>query len=48
MTCAGSVLILGMGLNMLDLTKLKVMNYLPAIFLPIGFVPLYDWIVGLL
>lgn len=47
MTCAGSVLILGMGLNMLDLTKLKIMNYLPAIFLPIGFVPLYHWIVGL-
>lgn len=48
MTCAGSLLILGMGLNMLELTKLKVMNYLPAIFLPIAFVPLYDWIVALL
>lgn len=47
MTCTGSVLILGMGLNMLGLTRLKIMNYLPAIFLPIGFVPLYHWIVGL-
>ena len=37
MTCVGSVLIVGLGLNMLGLTKLKVMNYIPAIFLPIVF-----------
>ena len=37
MTCVGSVLIIGLGLNMLGLTKLKVMNYIPAIFLPIVF-----------
>ncbi|MDY3954484.1 MAG: DUF554 domain-containing protein, partial [Anaerovoracaceae bacterium] len=35
MTCAGSLLILALGLNMLGLTKLKVMNYMPAVFLPI-------------
>lgn len=35
MTCVGSLLIIGLGLNMLGLTKLKVMNYVPAIFLPI-------------
>lgn len=35
MTCVGSVLIIGLGLNMLGLTKLKIMNHLPAIFLPI-------------
>jgi uncharacterized membrane protein YqgA involved in biofilm formation len=35
MTCVGSILIIGMGLNMLGLTKLKIMNYLPAIFIPI-------------
>ncbi len=35
MTCIGSVLIIGIGLNMLGLTKLKMMNYVPAIFLPI-------------
>lgn len=35
MTCAGSVLIIGLGLNLLGITKLKVMNYLPAIFLPV-------------
>ena len=35
MTAAGSVLIIGLSLNMLGLTKIKVANYLPAIFLPI-------------
>lgn len=35
MTAAGSVIIFGLGLNMLGLTKIKVANYLPAIFLPI-------------
>ena len=36
MTCVGSLLIIAIALNMLGLTKLKVMNYLPAIFLPIA------------
>lgn len=35
MSVVGSVLIMGLGLNMLGVTKLKVMNYVPAIFLPI-------------
>ena len=35
MTCAGSVLILALGLNLLGITKIKMMNYVPAIFLPI-------------
>ena len=35
MTCAGSLLIIALGLNMLGITKLKVMNYIPAVFLPI-------------
>ena len=35
MTCIGSLLIIGLGLNMLNVTKLKIMNYIPAIFLPI-------------
>lgn len=37
MTAAGSVLIIGLSFNMLGLTKIKVVNYLPAIFLPILF-----------
>ena len=35
MTCVGSVIIIGLALNMLGITKLKVMNYVPAIFVPI-------------
>jgi len=35
MTCVGSLLILALGLNMLNITKIKVMNLVPAIFLPI-------------
>lgn len=35
MTCTGSLLILALGLNMLNLTKIKVMNMVPAIFVPI-------------
>lgn len=35
MTVVGSILIVGLSLNMLGVTKLKVMNYVPAIFLPI-------------
>ena len=31
----GSILIVGISLNLLGVTKLKVMNYVPAIFLPI-------------
>lgn len=35
MTCAGSLLIIALGFNILGITQLKVMNYLPAIFMPI-------------
>lgn len=35
MTCAGSVIIIALALNMLGITKMKVMNFVPAIFLPI-------------
>ena len=35
MSCAGSLLIVALGLNMLGITKLKVANLLPAMFLPI-------------
>lgn len=34
MTCVGSVIIMGLALNMLGITKLKVMNYVPAVFVP--------------
>ena len=35
MTCTGSLLIIALGPNMLGLTKIKVANYLPALFMPV-------------
>ena len=35
MTAVGSLLIIGLSLNMLGIMKVKVMNYMPAIFVPI-------------
>lgn len=35
MTCVGSLLIVGLSLNMLKLTDLKIMNYAPAVLFPI-------------
>ena len=40
MTCAGSLLIVALALNMLGVTKIKVPNLIPAIFLPIIICPL--------
>lgn len=34
-TCVGSLLIVGTGLNLIGITKLKLMNYMPAIFIPL-------------
>ena len=35
MNCVGNVIIIGLALNMLGISKFKVMNLVPAIFLPI-------------
>lgn len=37
MSVIGSMLIIALGLNLLGATRIKVMNYLPAIFLPVVF-----------
>ena len=37
MSAVGGLLILGLGLNMLGVTKIKIANMLPAIFIPIIF-----------
>lgn len=37
MNCVGSLLLLALGMNLLGVTKIRVMNYVPAIFLPILF-----------
>ena len=44
MAAVGSLLIIALSLNMLGLTKIKVMNYVPAIFMPIFILPLMDLI----
>ncbi len=48
MSCVGFIIIIGLGLNMLNVTKLKIMNFVPAIFLPILFCPLYDRLASIL
>ena len=35
MKCVGSLLIVALSFNMLGMTKIKVMNYVPAVFFPI-------------
>lgn len=35
MTCVGSVLMIAVALNMMNITKIKVMNLVPAVFIPI-------------
>lgn len=44
MSAAGSLLILALGLNLLNITKIKVANYLPAIVLAPAFWWLFDFI----
>lgn len=50
MTAVGGALIIGIAINMLGLgkEKIKVGNMLPAMFLPIAYLPLADWLAGLL
>lgn len=35
MTAVGSLLIIGLGFNILGITKIKVANMLPAVILPV-------------
>ena len=48
MSAVGGVILVGMGINMLELSpqRIKVANMLPAIFLPIAYVPLSNWIAA--
>lgn len=48
MSITGSILIMGLALNMLGITKLKIMNYMPAILLPALLIPLSEWLGHLL
>jgi uncharacterized membrane protein YqgA involved in biofilm formation len=46
MTAVGGTLIVAIAINMLDLgkVKIKVGNMLPAMFLPIAYIPLANWL----
>ena len=46
MSAVGGILIVGISLNMLGLCKekIKVGNMLPAMFLPIAYIPLANWL----
>lgn len=46
MTAVGGLLIIGLGLDLLGVVRIKIMNLLPALFLPILLCPLYDWVVS--
>ncbi|MBQ8431400.1 MAG: DUF554 domain-containing protein [Clostridia bacterium] len=47
MSGVGSLLIIGLALNILLDAKLKITNYLPAVLLPILLVPVSDWVSAL-
>lgn len=49
MSAIGGTILIGMACNMLDLgsKRIKVSNMLPAIFLPILYFPIYNWIQSL-
>ena len=40
MSAVGSLLLVGLAMNLLGITKIKVLNFLPAIFMPIIIVPI--------
>ena len=50
MSATGSLLIIALGLNMIGVTgdrRIRAGNMLPAVFLPIGLLPLVQWLGGL-
>lgn len=48
MTCVGSLLIIGLAFNILKITKLKVMNFVPSIFLVPVVLWAYDFIANII
>ena len=42
MSVVGSILIFGLGLKLLGLLKIKVLNHVPAVFVPMLLVPLFE------
>ena len=50
MTAVGGVVLVGMSLNMLELRqeRIRVANMIPAILLPAVYVPVSNWIKGVI
>lgn len=48
MTCAGSIMIIAIGFNLVLDSKLKVLNFFPALFMPLLVCPIYDYIAALI
>lgn len=48
MSAAGGIALMALSVNMLGLKKMEVANILPAIFFPIGILPLVNLLLGLL
>ena len=48
MICVGSVIIIGLGLNIIGVSKIKVVNFIPAMFLAPAITPLLNKFVELI
>ena len=48
MICAGSVIIIGLGLNIIGVSKIKVANFIPAMFIAPAITPLLNKFVDLI
>lgn len=48
MSAIGGILIIALAINMLGIKKIRAGNMLPAIFIPLIYYPLYDWIINIL
>lgn len=48
MSVIGGIMLIGMALNMLEVTKkrIRLANMIPALFLPIAYLPFVEWISG--
>ena len=46
-TCTGSIILVGLALNLIGIAKIKVANYLPAIFLSPFLYYIFEYVLGL-
>jgi len=44
MIAVGSLIVIAIGTNLMGITKIKVMNFVPAMFFPLALCPLFDLI----